>query len=296
MRRKRNLRDKKLPINIGVVNNVIIRIFFRAFMSCVLLLGVALANAQASRAPRAMPSGPYPDERKILDLLNQERQKAGLAKLAWDQHAAEAAREHSMLMAEGLEIGHQFPGEPALAQRIAATGARFTGCAENVAVADSPEEIHMALMHSPGHRANIMSPRYNGAGIGVVERRGRLYVTQDFAFITPMYSETQFYDAFVDAFNRARKSKGHRALDARPDTRLHGAACATDGNIQNVVDSVSGNAKIILFTLSEPDKLPDKLYDYVSSARLERMNVGLCYRPDRQYGSANFWVAVAFYE
>ena len=276
------------------ITSVIIRILFRALMSFALLLGVA--HAQANLAPRAMPAGPYPDERRILDLLNQERQRAGLQRLSWDQHAAEAAREHSILMAASLEIGHQFPGEPALSQRIAATGARFTGCAENVAVADSPEEIHMALMNSPGHRANIMSPRYNSAGIGVVRRKGRLYVTQDFAWLTPMYTETQFYDAFVDAFNRARKSKGHPALYARPDTRLHGAACATDGNIQNVADSVSGNAKVILFTLSEPDKLPDKLYDYVSSTRLERMYVGLCYRPDRQFGSANFWVAVAFYE
>lgn len=262
-------------------------------MQMVLLGG--LAQGQSNAVP-PRPAAPYPDEQKLLNLLNQEREKAGLPKLQWDEHAAGAARAHSIEMASNLEISHQFPGEPVVSERIANTGMRFTVSAENVAEADSPEEIHMALMHSPGHRANIMSPRYNAVGIGVVLNKGRLYVTQDFVWATPVYSEIQFHDAFVQAFNRARKSKGNHALDARPDRRLHAAACTTDGSILSVVDSVSGNVRVALFTLSDPNKLPDQLMDYVLSTRFERMNVGVCFRPDQQHGAANFWVAVAFYE
>ncbi len=269
------------------------------FLCCLqvaLALGLAApsSNAQANVAP--LHSSPNESEQKIFDLLNGERQKAGLSKLEWDEQTAVAARKHSILMAASADISHQLPGEAVVADRIANGGARFTVCAENVALADSTEEIHMALMHSPGHRANIMSPRYNAVGIGVVMRKGRLYVTQDFAFVTPAYSEAQFNQAFVDAFNRARKAKGHRSLDARQDNRMHAAACTSDGNIQSVLASLSGNVRVALFTLSEPQKLPSQLMDYVESSRLERMNVGVCFRPDQQHGAANFWVAVAFYE
>ena len=132
-------------------------------MSFALLLGVA--HAQANLAPRAMPAGPYPDERRILDLLNQERQRAGLQRLSWDQHAAEAAREHSILMAASLEIGHQFPGEPALSQRIAATGARFTGCAENVAVGGGGFRGPQGRAYRPGLSVGD-GPHGQPAGLG----------------------------------------------------------------------------------------------------------------------------------
>jgi hypothetical protein len=146
------------------------RIVLCGFLQMAFLLGLAQSQGNAG-SPR--PAGPYPDEQKLLNLVNQEREKAGLPKLQWNDHAAEAAREHSIQMAANLEISHQFPGEPVVSERIANTGMRFTVSAENVAEADSPEEIHMALMHSPGHRANIMSPRYNAVGIGVVLNKGR---------------------------------------------------------------------------------------------------------------------------
>lgn len=269
------------------------RVLYCRFFGLVLLVAPCV---QASSAPQPPGHGPYPDEQKILDLLNQAREKANLPRLEWDPNLAEAARAHSALMAASQEIGHQFPGEAGVPERMAASRARFTASAENVAVADTAEEIHMALMHSPGHRANIMSPHYNSVGIGVVQRKGRLYVTQDFAWLMPVYSEAQFYDALVQAFNRARKSRGIRALNTGPDSRLHSAVCSTDGDISSVAVNVSGNARMVLFTASDPGKVPEKLTDYISSPRLERMNVGVCFRPDPQYGSANFWVAVVFYE
>ena len=73
------------------------------------------------------------------------------------------------------------------------------------------EDVHPALMASSGHRANILNTGYNAVGIGVVEEKGKIYVTQDFIFLVPAYSESQFKSAFAEAFNLARKSKGHQA-------------------------------------------------------------------------------------
>ena len=94
---------------------------------------------------------------------------------------------------------------------------RFTIAAENVARTEFVEDVHPALMGSSGHRANILNTSYNAVGIGVVEDKGRIYVTQDFIFLVPDYSESQFNSAFAEEFNLVRKSKGIRPLDARDD-------------------------------------------------------------------------------
>src|SRR6185437_15225881 len=142
-------------------------------------------------------NGPTKVEKRIFELLNLERKHAGLKPLQWNQNAAEAARAHAKLLADHREMSHEFPGEPALRQRLEATAVRFTTAGENVAKADDPDEAHLALMESPGHRANILGRDYTAVGVGVVERDDRLYVTQDFIRLVPVYTEEQFLQAFT---------------------------------------------------------------------------------------------------
>jgi hypothetical protein len=232
-------------------------------------------------------------ERQIFEELNQERQTAGLPALEWNELVAEAARSHSRLLAQNAELSHQFPGELLLPERLAATGARFTVSAENVARTEYLEDVHLALMGSSGHRANMLNPKYNAAGIGVVERDGKIYVTQDFIFLVPAYSEAEFSVAFTEELNQARKAKGIREIDARPDPFLHDLACSTDGSAQKLSDKVNGKY-LVVFTSSEPHRLPDKMLKAASTPDYHRMNFGVCFRPDKEHGYANFWVVAAF--
>jgi uncharacterized protein YkwD len=233
-------------------------------------------------------------EQELFDLINLEREKAGLDKLEWNHQLAQAAREHSRLLAANRTLSHQFDSEASLPARLAAAGARFTASAENVATAVSVEEVHAALMHSPGHRANIMSAKYNAVGVGVVEAHGYLFVTEDFAFATRAYTEQDFRNAFIASVNRARKLKGMAAMDAHADSSLRSAACSTNGDSQSVIAGINAPAEVVTFTLSDPEKLPDSFMKYVGTGRWGRMSVGVCYRPDSTYGYANFWVVVAF--
>lgn len=242
----------------------------------------------------AQSDAPSPAEHKILDLLNQERAAEKVPPLAWNGRAALAARKHSRLLAQHGEMSHQFEREEPVPQRIAATGLRFTDSAENVAVADAPEEAHMALMLSPGHRANIMNARYNAVGIGVYEANGRLWVTQDFAWTTAVYNDIEFGNAMIHAFNRARERKGIRPLDAHLDPRLSALACSAKGEVQNVAAGLNGNGRVFLFTLSEPTQMPEQLTGHLLSNAYQRVNVGACYSPDPQHGYANFWVVTVF--
>jgi len=61
-------------------------------------------------------------EEELFDLANQDRARAGLAPLQLDASLTQAARGHAAKMAEQEQLSHQLSGEPALAQRLAATG------------------------------------------------------------------------------------------------------------------------------------------------------------------------------
>ena len=72
-----------------------------------------------------------------------------------------------------------------LAERARAAGIRFSRLAENIAVNRNVEEAEAALLRSPGHRMNLLSPDFTRLGVGVAfDRDGqgerRVYVTENF--------------------------------------------------------------------------------------------------------------------
>jgi hypothetical protein len=148
-------------------------------------------------------------------------------------------------------------------------------------------------MTSPGHRANILNAHYNAAGIGVVEREGKVYAAQDFVFQVPVYTETDFNSAFAEGFNLARKARGMREIEARADPYLRELACATDGDALKLVGNFSARY-LVVFSSSEPRRIPDQLMKAAASPAYQRMTFGACFRPDKEHGYGNFWVVAAF--
>src|SRR5579864_772650 len=110
-------------------------------------------------------------ERELFELLNHERSTNNLPELKWDDALFKAARQHALLMLDLNMMEHQLPNEPALDERLTNAGARFTYIAENIAMGKDSATIHNGWMHSPGHRANILSPRITAVGIAVVDRK-----------------------------------------------------------------------------------------------------------------------------
>jgi hypothetical protein len=141
--------------------------------------------AVSARPPIATP------ERLLFDALNRERASLGLSVLYWDDSLASAARQHAERMAQRNMLSHQLPGEPDLRMRAAGTGARYSVIAENVAVGPDPAVIHSEWMHSPGHRANILSSQLSVVGIAVVQGSVGLFAVQDFSLTVPNLSLDQ---------------------------------------------------------------------------------------------------------
>lgn len=80
----------------------------------------------------------------------------------WSEHMADEGRlSHSELSA-GVTPG-------------------WTAVGENVAVASSLQEAQATLEASAPHRQNMLNPSFTEAGVGVVWRNGKFWVTQDFA-------------------------------------------------------------------------------------------------------------------
>jgi len=121
------------------------------------------------------------NERQLLDMVNQERQKAGLSPYSADSRLVRLARMKSRDMYENNYFSHTSPtyGSAYDMEKDAGVSARVMG-AENIAKAESVSSAHSLFMNSDGHRANILDSRHDTIGIGIVQGGSTLYVTQLF--------------------------------------------------------------------------------------------------------------------
>jgi uncharacterized protein YkwD len=120
-------------------------------------------------------------ENGVLDLVNKERERQGLAPLKANEKLFKAARAHSAAMARLGELGHTLGGKDP-GDRMRDVGYEGFGWAENVAMGQpTPRDVMQNWMDSPGHRGNILNSAYREIGIGVAaDERGGIYWTQVF--------------------------------------------------------------------------------------------------------------------
>lgn len=260
----------------------------RRILFAILFLSFFLGSYTAHAAPSQR-------EQQLFDLVNHEREKAGLSKLEWNDQLAEAALAHSKLLAENRDLSHQFAGEPTLQERVGVTKLRFNSVAENVASAPDVDTAHAALMKSPGHRANILHPDYNAVGISIIERDHELFVTQDFAHTLASYTEKQFRESLIINFNQARRARKLPPVKMISDPHLRKAACSQDMHTDKMVQNMPGVSGLLVFSSPGPDALPADMRKYASDKTLQRMNIGVCFQTGGTTGFSKFWVVAAFY-
>lgn len=126
-----------------------------------------------------LPKDPAEVERRIFELVNNERAAAGLEGLIWNDTIAAEARKHSRDMADGtVPFGHD--GFSDRFARISQVIPAWAG-AENVAYAATAELAVSLWMDSAGHKANVVG-EYDYTGVGVAWNGGLgvYYFTQIF--------------------------------------------------------------------------------------------------------------------
>lgn len=108
-------------------------------------------------------------EKQMLSMVNAERIKEGLNTVKADPELAEVARQHSRDMFQRGYFSHVAPEGKGPFDRMREAGVKFSHAGENLALAQTLDLAHSGLMHSPGHRANILRPQFGRLGIGIID-------------------------------------------------------------------------------------------------------------------------------
>jgi len=238
-------------------------------------------------------------EEEILRLLNQERQSRALPALAASEPLQQAARKHSRRMADAHQISHKLSGEHDLTRRLGRETEHFDVSGENVAVAASAARAHAALMHSPGHRANILDSDYNSVGIGVVRSGGEIYVTQDFARLVEGSSVEQIENRVAADLNRQRRAAGNptlRRIDA-PELRHEACEMASHDRVNARVGLTGTSYQAsgsVAFTAIDPAQIAGSLGG-LPRRPARAFSVGACYQSSDSHENPVYWIIVVTY-
>lgn len=155
-----------------------------------------------------------PLELHVVDLINAEREQAGLDPVHVEVHLNSAAQDHSNWMADEQAISHTGKDGSAPTDRIEGADFPLVGgswnLTENVAYTGlngqaneaDVDRIHSALMESTSHQENILDPdvAYVGVGLSVGSIEGQsgtqdaLFMTQNFANTTQPVSVQEVVD------------------------------------------------------------------------------------------------------
>lgn len=119
-------------------------------------------------------------EGKMLDMVNKERTKRGLAPLESDTKLTELARLYGKEMLKEGYFSHYTPKGLSPFDRMAANNISYNSAGENLAFAPSVELAMQGLMQSKGHRENILSEKFGHVGIGVIDAGiyGKMFVQE----------------------------------------------------------------------------------------------------------------------
>lgn len=125
------------------------------------------------------------EERKLMELLNQERAKEKLPALKPHPLLFVAARAHAANMAKQRKMEHELDHKKP-PDRVSAAGYNWGKVSENIAMAENGEPplsvIVKQWMESKTHRENLLDKNITETGLGIGRNdKGEIYYAQVFA-------------------------------------------------------------------------------------------------------------------
>ncbi|MCI6011535.1 MAG: CAP domain-containing protein [Firmicutes bacterium] len=107
---------------------------------------------------------------QVVQLVNRERNAAGLESLASDSQLAAVAQKKAEDMAKNGYFSHTSPTYGSAFDMLKAAGISYRTAGENIAKGQKNAEAVMnGWMNSAGHRSNILSSSYSRIGVGYAE-------------------------------------------------------------------------------------------------------------------------------
>ncbi len=234
-------------------------------------------------------------EKQLLEIINRERASKRLPAVRMSQSLVRLARGHSEEMARLNVLMHESARGLSLTERLEEAGVAFAANGENVARTNAfdPETVHRSFMASSGHRANILNPLYDEAGIGIVPGKGgTVWVTEDFIKGTGRRSPAEVQAQILQTLDRGRAAKGLPRLELIDDvgrTALEFARDKAAGRpIPNLPDSF-GPALIRFNMGPDVDAIAASLKDE-KSADYGRAGIGVWFARTTEYPGGAYYV------
>lgn len=111
---------------------------------------------------------------EMLAEVNALRRKAGAPELRMNPALQKAAQAHAQDMLDRGFFAHKSPSGTTVRERATQAGYKWRNIGENIAEGQkSVDEVVSTWMDSPGHRQNMLEPKFRELGIGLVTGKGR---------------------------------------------------------------------------------------------------------------------------
>ncbi len=248
------------------------------------LIGACLIGAMWTVGALGNAGAQSSEAYQLMQATNADRAHQGLGPLKWDPALARAAQKHAELMVGRGALSHQYAGEAELVTRVGMEGAHFRVVAENLAVAPTPGAVEVEWMHSPPHRRNILDPRLNEIGVGLVRHGGNLWAVEDFSAGVAAMGSSQIERSIAQLLSE-------RGIHSAGDVAAARETCAMDHGSAGGV-----RPKFIMrWQGSDLTRLPDVLEEQISTGRFRTAAVGACNTGNQGPGFTTYRLAVMLF-
>ncbi len=242
-------------------------------------------------------------EKRLLALVNRDRQAAGLAALQWDDRVALVARSHSDEMRRTKNVAHISPTTGSAADRVRAAKIKTAVVLENVARAYGVGEAHQGLMNSPGHRANIMARAATHIGIGTVfgeEVSGRreIFITQVFTRVPPKIDPAKAAEVVAQKINAAKPvatsarlaAIAQQLADQLAAGKTREQAYPTVKKQVDALGSLYARVGSVITAAADLDSIDGG--SLLGEAKTDDIGVGVAQGPHPEIGEGAMWIVV----
>lgn len=119
---------------------------------------------------------------RVVELVNEERAKAGLKPLTLETNITVAAQVRAVETEQSFS--HTRPDGRHFSTALKEAGVSYRGAGENIAWGQkTPEQVMNGWMNSAGHRANILNEKFTSIGVGYYQNaNGVNYWSQLFTY------------------------------------------------------------------------------------------------------------------
>ncbi len=240
-------------------------------------------------------------ERKLFELINEERQSRGLPLLTFSPDLSQLARAHSKDMASRGRIHHSSTDGRSYRDRVVNEGYYFIALGENVAFSEGflPELIHQSLMESQGHRENILDPNFDEVGIGAVFKKNKGYfIAQDFRRSPVLRDEMEVQREIQRDINDLRRKNFFVPLSFLPDADHYARRCSLnriEGRRPPPLPPNFGNTQYHFITSPALEDIQPIYKDKILDEIYETAGLGVAFGRNTKYPGGSYFITLLLF-